>query len=119
MLRLCWCWPVGYRRGVMNMTTITAGLAGLFSLEIAGVFALEIVGQRRARRRAEFRALPDPKPARPVFLIEDDDGRTRVFARAPQLKPLGALPDLNYLSSGLMNLKVSPATRAPNTSATR
>jgi hypothetical protein len=83
----------------MNITT---WVAVLFSVEIAGVVALEIIGQRRARRRA----LPNPKPVGPIFVIEDDDGRTRVFERP------AALPRLGYFSSGLMNFKVRPANRS-------
>jgi hypothetical protein len=75
-------------------------------MEFAGVVALEIIGQRRARHRVELRALPDPKPSRPRFVIEDGDGRTQVFT------PPGVGPQLGCLSSGLMSLKARHANRS-------
>jgi len=73
----------------MNITT---WVAVLFSVEVAGVFALEYFAKRPARRGR-----------RAGLVVEDDDGRTRV----------------SYLSSGLMNLNVSPAIRPADSSATR
>ena len=66
----------------MNLMTITTGVSVLFALEFAGVATLEFVAKRRARRRAILRALPDLKPRPALFVVEDEDGRTRVFERA-------------------------------------
>jgi hypothetical protein len=60
----------------MNVMTLTNVAAVLLAVEIAGVFALEIIANRRYRR---CRAT---KTYRPLFVVEDDDGRTRVFERA-------------------------------------
>ena len=48
-------------------------IIALLSVEIAGVFALEIVAARRRSARKSYRALQ---------VVEDEDGRTRVFDRS-------------------------------------
>ena len=65
-----------------SVSWFTGCAATLFTVGIALVFALEVVGLRRDRRATRPHALPAKKTCRPLFVVEDDDGRARVFERA-------------------------------------
>ena len=66
----------------VSVSAITGGAAIVFSAAIVGVFALELLAARRERRAARVHECMAKKTYRPLFVVEDDDGRTRVFERA-------------------------------------
>jgi hypothetical protein len=76
---------------VASVSWFTDCTAILFTMGIALVFALEVVGRRRDKI-ATTRALPAKKTYRPLFVVKDDDGRTRVFRQAPQMYLLSGKP---------------------------